>query len=169
MLRARCQAGKPQAVEQIVHASERILDCEFLLENPLGIFRSQRADPIGIGGFSQEPFFERSFFRRRQVRGPTGLSLGNHAFEAVIPIPVDPPLHKSPAAAQHPSDPGSIVTFDGQENSSIAISLFGIPLMVTFLTQSRQILSVMKLHLHPTDPPVFPRVCQITPYGATLF
>ena len=169
MLRARGQAGKTQAVEQIVHAGERILDCEFLLEDPLCIFGPQRADPIGLSGLSQEPFFERRFFRRRQVRRPTGLSLRDHGFEAVIPIPVDPPLHKSPAAAQGPSDCGSIVTFEGQEYSSIAISLFGIPLLVTFLTQSRQILRVMKLDLHLTDPPVFTRVCQIAPYGAALF
>lgn len=169
MLRARGQTGKPQAVEQIVHAGERILDSEFLLEDPLGIFGPERADPVGLGGLSQEPFFERCFFRRRQVRGPTALSLRDHGCEAVIPIPVDPRLHKSPAAAQRLSNRGSIVTFDGQENSSIAVSLFGIPLLVTFLTQSRQILRVMKLHLHPTGPPVFPRVCQITRYGATLF
>ena len=67
MLRARGQAGKPQAVEQIVHAGERILDSEFLLEDPLGIFGPERADPIALGGLSQEPFFERCFFRRRQV------------------------------------------------------------------------------------------------------
>lgn len=169
MLRARGQAGKPQAVEQIVHAGERILDSEFFLENPLGIFGTQRTDPIGLGGLSQEPFFERGFFCRRQIRGPTGLSLRDQAFEAMIPIPVDPRLNKSPAPAQGPGDRGSIVTFDGQENSSIAISLFGIPLLVTFLTQSRQILRVMKLDLHPTVPPVFPRVCQIARYGATLF
>ena len=151
MLRARSQAGKPQAVEQIVHASERILDSEFLLEDSLGIFGPKRADPIGLGGLSQEPFFERCFFRRRQVRGTTGLPLRDHSLEAVIPIPVDPPLYKSSAAAQGPSDRGSIVTFDGQEDSSISISLFGIPLLVTFLTQSRQIRRVMKLDLHPTD------------------
>jgi len=169
MLWARGQAGKPQAVEQIVYAGERILDSEFLAEDSLGISGPKRADPIGLGGLSQEPFFERCFFRRRQVRGPTGLSLRDHGFEAMIPIPVDPRLHKSAAAAQGPSDRGSIVTFDGQENGPIAISLFGIPLLVTFLMQSRQILRVMKLHLHPTVPPVFPRVCQITRYGATLF
>ena len=169
MLRARSQTGKPQAVEQIIDACERILDCEFLLEDPLGIFGPQRADPIGLGGFSQEPFLERCFFRRRQVRGSTGLLLRDHGFEAVIPIPIDPPLHKSPTPAQGPSDCGSIVTFDGQENSSIAISLLGISLLVTFLTQPRQIIRVMKLDLHLTDPPVFPRVCQMLEHSATLF
>jgi len=169
MLRARGQAGKPQAMEQIINTRKRVLDPELFLEYPLGLFGPQRADTIRFGGFSQEPFFERCFFRRWQVRGPTGLSLGDNCCEAVIPISVDPPLHKSSAAAQGPGDRGGIVTFDGQENRSIAISLFGIPLLVTLLMQLCQILRVTKLDLHPTGPPVFPRVCQMLDAGATLF
>jgi len=96
---ARGQAGKPQAMEQIIHARERILDPEFLLENALSLFGPQRADAVRLGGVSQEPFLERSFFCRREVWGPTGLSLGDHRFQTVIPIPIDPPLHESSAAA----------------------------------------------------------------------
>lgn len=62
---ARSQAGKPQAVEQIIHAHERILDAEFLLENLPGLFGSQRADTVCLGGACQEPFLERLFSRRR--------------------------------------------------------------------------------------------------------
>jgi hypothetical protein len=46
----RYQAGKPQAMEQIINAGQRIRDGEFLLENALGVFRSQCADAIGFGG-----------------------------------------------------------------------------------------------------------------------
>jgi len=104
-------------MEQIINTRKRVLDPEFLLEYPLGLFGPQRADTIRFGGFSQEPFFERCFFRHWQVRGPTGLSLGHNCCEAVIPIPVHPPLHKSSAAAQGPGDRGGIVTFDGHGES----------------------------------------------------
>jgi len=120
-------------MEQIIHARQRILDAKFLLENTLGLFGSQREDAVRLGGFCQEPFLERFFFRRRQVRGPTGLSLGDDRFEAVIPILVDPPLHESSAAAQGPCDCGGLVTFEGQETGSIAISLFGLWLLTTLL------------------------------------
>jgi hypothetical protein len=156
-------------MEQIIHARERILDAEFLLENPPGLLGPQRADTVRLGGLCQEPFLERFFLCRRQVRGPTGLSLGDDRFEAVIPILVDPPLHKSSAAAQGPCDRGGLVTFEGQENRAIPISLFGLSLLTTLLTQLCQILRTAKLDLHPTVPPVFPRVCQMPDQGATLF
>jgi hypothetical protein len=156
-------------MEQIIHARERILDPEFLLKNALSLFGPQRADAVRLGGVSQEPFLERFFFRRRQGRGPTALSLGDDRFEAVIPIPVEPPLHESSAAAQGPCDRWGIVTFDGQENGSIAIPLFGVSLLTTLLTQLHQVLRVVKLDLHPTGPPVFTTVSQMPDAGATLF
>jgi hypothetical protein len=78
-------------------------------------------------------------------------------------------LYESSAAAQRPCDGWSIVTFDGQENGSITVSLFGILLLTTLLTQVRQILRLVEIDLHPTVPPVFPRVCQMSDAGATLF
>jgi hypothetical protein len=166
---ARRQAGKPQAMKEIINAGQRVLDPEFLLENASGLFGSQRAHPVRRGGLGQETLLERLLFRRRQVRGPAGLSLGGDGLQAVILIRIHPPLHKSSAAAQGPCDRWGIVTLEGQENGSMPISLFGIPLLTTLLTQSRQVFRVVKLDLHPTVPPVFPRVCQMPDAGATLF
>jgi hypothetical protein len=146
-------------MEQIIHTRERILNPEFLLENALSLFGPQRANAVRLGGVSQEPFLERSFFCRRQVWGPTGLSLGDDRCKTVIAIPIDPPLHESSAAAWRLCDRWGIVTFTGQKNGSIAISLFGISLLTSLLTQLRQILRVVKLDLHLTDPLVFARVC----------
>jgi hypothetical protein len=52
-------------MEQIIHARERILDPEFLLKDALSLFGPQRADAVRLGGISQEPFLERSFFCHR--------------------------------------------------------------------------------------------------------
>jgi hypothetical protein len=156
-------------MEEIINTGQRVLDSEFLLENPLGLFGSQRAHTVRPGGLGQEPLLERLLFRRRQVRRPAGLLLGGDGLQAVIPILIHPPLHKSSAAAQGPRDRGGIVTFEGQKNGSIAISLFGIPLLTPLLLQLRQVLRVVKFDLHPTVPPVFPRVCQMPDAGATLF
>ena len=95
------------------------------------------------------------------------MAFWDNRFEAAIPIPVDPRLHESSTASQGPCDGGSIVTFQGQENSSIAIPLFGIALLTTLLTQLCQVLRVVKFDVHPTGPPVFLRVCQISNAGAT--
>jgi len=163
------QTGKTQTMEQIIDAGQRVLDPEFLLENPLSFFGAQRAHPVRRRGLGQETLLERFLFRRRQVRGPAGLSLGGDGLQAVIPILIRPPLHKAAAAAQCPGDRGGRVTFKGQENDAIAIPLFGILSLTTLLLQLRQVLGMMKRDLHPTVPPVFPRVCQMPEAGATLF
>jgi hypothetical protein len=156
-------------MEQIVNAGQRVLDPEFLLENASSLFGSQRAHSVGLRGLGQETLLERLLFHRRQGRRPTCLSLGADGPEAVIPIYIHPALYKSSAAAQRACDGGSLATFEGQENGSIAIPLSGIPLLTALLTQSRQILWRMKLDLHLTGPPVFPKVCQMSDPGATLF
>jgi hypothetical protein len=165
----RHQTGKAQAMEEIINAGQRVLDSEFLLENALGLFGSQRAHTVSGGGLGQETLLEGLFFRRRQVRGPASLSLGGDPLQAVIPIPIHPSLHESSAASQGPCDRWGIVTFDGQKNGSIAVSLLRIPLLATLLTQLRQIPRIVELDLHPTVPPVFSRVCQMSDAGATLF
>jgi len=156
-------------MEQIVNARQRVLDSELFLENMLGVFGSQSAHPISLRRLGQETLHERSFLRRRQVRGPAGLSLGSHRIEPVVPIHVDPPLYESSAAAQGPCDGRSVVTFKGQQDGSIAVSLLGISLLATLLTQVRQILWLMEIDLHLTIPPVSSRVCQMFGPGATLF
>jgi hypothetical protein len=156
-------------MEEIVNAGQCILDPEFLSENALGLFGAKRADTVGLGGLGQETLLERLLLRRRQVRGPAGLSLGDDRLQTVIPIHIHPVLHESPAAAQGPCDGWGLVTFERQENGSIAVSLFGIPLPTTLLMQLRQVLRTVKLDLHLTGPPVFPRVCQMSDPGATLF
>ena len=156
-------------MEQIIHPRKRILDSEFLAENASSLFGPERADAVRLGGGSQKAFLERRFFRRRQIRGPTGLPLGSDRFEAAIPVPVDPPLYEPSAAAQGPCDRRGIVPLDGQEDGSTAISLFGISLLTTLLLQLRQVFWMVKLDVHPTVPPVFSRVCQMLGAGATLF
>lgn len=169
MLRTRHQTGKPQAMEQIINARQGILDPEFLSENALGFFSAQRADAVGLGGLGKEPLLERRFLCRWQVGRPTGLSLGGDRFEAVIPVRIHPALHESSAASQGPRDRWGIVTFDGQKNGSIAVSLLGIPLAATLLAQLRQVFWMVELDVHLTVPPVFPRVCQKSGAGASLF
>jgi hypothetical protein len=151
----RHQAGKPQAMKKIIHAGQRILDPEFFLENALGLFGSQGAHPVSLGRLGQETLLEGLFFRHRQVRGPAGLSLGRDRFEAVIPIHIHPALYESSAAAQGPSDRWGLVTFEGQENGSIAVSLLSISRLTALLTQARQILRLVELDLHPTGLPFF--------------
>jgi len=99
-------------MEQIIDARQGILDPEFFSENALGFFGSQRADAIGLGGLGQETRFERRFFRRRQVRRSTGLSLGSDGFQAMIPVRIHPALHERSTASQGPCDRRGIVTFE---------------------------------------------------------
>jgi hypothetical protein len=65
MTRSRGQAGKPQAMQQIVDTCQRIFDPEFLLEDTLSLFTTQRADTVGLRGIGQETLFEGLFLRRR--------------------------------------------------------------------------------------------------------
>jgi hypothetical protein len=62
------------------------------------------------------------------------LSLGGDRRQAVIPIRVDPSLYEPPATCQGLCDHRGMVAFEGQKNSSIAVSLLGISLLVTLLT-----------------------------------
>jgi hypothetical protein len=133
----RDQTGKPQAMEQIVHAGQRVLDPEFLLKNALGLVGTPRADALCLRGLGQEPLLERGLFRDRQLRRPTSLSLGDDRCEAVVSIAVDPPRHESPAAAQNPCDHRGLVTFEGQENGAIAVALLGVSFLTTLLLQLR--------------------------------
>jgi len=134
MTRSRGQAGKPQAMQQIVDTSQRILDPEFLFEDALSLFATQRADTVGLAGIGQETLLEGRFLYRRQVGRPPGLSLGCDRRQAAIPIRVDPSLHEPPAACQGLCDRRGTAAFEGQKNSSIAVSLLGISLLVTLLT-----------------------------------
>jgi hypothetical protein len=167
--RSRGQTGKAQAVQQIVDTSQRIGDPEFLFEHLLGLFATERADTVGLGRTGQETPLEKRLLGRRQVGRPAGLSLGGDRRQTVIPIRVDPSLHKPSAARQGLCDGWGTVAFKGQKNGPIAVSLLGIILLATLLTQLRQILPMMEFNLHPTVPPVSPRVCQRLDDRATLF
>jgi hypothetical protein len=52
-------------MEQIIDAAQSILYPEFLSENALSFFGSQRADAVGLCRLGQETRFERFFLRRR--------------------------------------------------------------------------------------------------------
>ena len=99
-------------MEQIIDATQGILDPEFFSENALGLFGTQGADAVSLGGLRQETLFERRLFRWRKVRRSTGLSLGSDRFEAMIPVCIRPALHERSAASQGPCDRRGIVTFD---------------------------------------------------------
>jgi len=129
----RRQAGESQAMEQIIDTPQRVLDSEFFAENTLGIFGPEGADAIGLGGFGQETLFERRFLGGRQVGRSTGLSLGGDGFQAMIPVHIHPALHERSTASQGPRDRRGIVTFEGQQNRTIAVSLLGIALPAALL------------------------------------
>jgi hypothetical protein len=156
-------------MQQIIDAGQCVLDPEFLLEDSLSILRPQGADAVGLGGIGQETCLEGVFVRRRQLGGPTCLSFREDRLQTVIPIRVDPSLHESSAATQDLCDRWRIVVIQSQENGSIAVSLLGITLLATSLTQMRQILRMVEIDLHLTVPPVFPRVWQMSDAGAILF
>ena len=156
-------------MEQIIDAWQAVFDPEFLSENPLGFFGAKGANAVDLGGLGQEPLLERRFLCHGQSGRPTGLSLGSDRFEAVVSVRIRPALHKSSAASQGPCDRGGIVTFESQQNGSIAISLLSIPLPAAVLTQLRQVFWMVRLDVHPTVPPVFSRVCQRSGSRATLF
>ena len=65
MTRSRGEAGKTQAMQQVVDTGQRILDPEFLFEDTLSLFATQRADTVGLRGIGQETFLEGRFLRRR--------------------------------------------------------------------------------------------------------
>jgi hypothetical protein len=165
----RRQAGESQAMEQIIDTAQGVLDPEFFSENALGFFGPQGADAVSLGGFGQETRFERHLFRGRQVWRSTGLSLGSDGFGAMIPVRIHPALHERSAASQGPCDRRGVVTFESQQNGSIAVSLLGIPLPAALLTQLRQVFWMVEFDVHPTVPPVSLRVCQMLGAGATLF
>jgi hypothetical protein len=98
-------------MEQIIDAAQGVLDAEFLPQSALGVFGSQRADAVGLGGFGEEPLLEKALLGRRQLRRPTGLSFGSDRGEALIPVCIGPALHKRAAASQRPCDRRSVVAF----------------------------------------------------------
>jgi hypothetical protein len=64
MSRTRHQARKPQAMEQIIDAAQGVRDPEFFPEDALGLFGTQGANAVRLGGLGQETLFERGFFHR---------------------------------------------------------------------------------------------------------
>lgn len=156
-------------MQQIIDAGQRILDPEFFLEDSLGIFRPQTTNPVGWRGSGQEALFERLLLGHGQFAGPARLGFGADRLQTMIPVQVDPLLHKPPAAGQDLCDRWSTVAFQGQQDGSIAVSLLGIALLVTSLTQLLDIVRMMGLDLHLTVPPVSLRVCQKPASRATLF
>jgi hypothetical protein len=98
-------------MQQIIDAAQGVLDAEFLLQNALGLFGSQRADAVGLGGFGEEPLLEKGLLGRRQGRRATGLSFGSDRSEALIAVRIGPALHKRSAASQRPCDRRSVVAF----------------------------------------------------------
>jgi hypothetical protein len=65
MTRSWGQAGKPQAMQQVIDTRQRIFDPEFLFEDTLSLFTTPRADTVGLRGIGQETLFEGLFFRCR--------------------------------------------------------------------------------------------------------
>jgi len=108
----RRQAGEAQAMEQIIDATQGVLDAEFFLQNALGVFGSERADAVGFRGVGTEAFFEKTLSGRRQVRRATSLSFGSDRGEALIPVRIRPALHKCSAASQRPCDRRGIEAFN---------------------------------------------------------
>lgn len=156
-------------MQQIIDAGQGIRDIEFLLQNALGIFGPERADAVGRRGLGQKTLLEKLFLRRWQVRRSTRLAPGGDGFEPMVPVRIRPSLHEPSAASQGPCDRRGLVTVESQENGSITISLLGIAFLVAALTQLRQVFWTVELDVHPTDPPVSSRVCQMLRAGATLF
>jgi hypothetical protein len=156
-------------MQQIINTGQGILDVEFLLQKALGLFGSKRTNTIGLGGLGQKTLLEKFFLRRRQVRRSPRLSLRGDGFEPMVSVRIRPSLYEPSAASQGPCNRWSLVTVESQENGSIPISLLGIAFLVAALMQLRQVVWTVELDVHPTDPPVFSRVCQMLRAGATLF
>lgn len=51
-------------MQQIIDASQRVLDAELLREDLLGLLGPQSTDPIGWRGLGQKPCLERFVLRR---------------------------------------------------------------------------------------------------------
>ena len=52
-------------MQQVVDTRQRIFDPEFLFEDTLSLFTTQRADTVGLSGIGQETLLEGLFFRHR--------------------------------------------------------------------------------------------------------
>jgi len=140
-------------MEQIIHSRQAILDPEFLLEDTPDVLGPQCADAIGLGGTSQETVLEGSVLGHGQLAGAARLSFGGDCVQPMIAIGVHPQLHKSSATRQSLCDLGRTAALEGQDDSSIAVSLFGVALLAASLTQLFEIVGVMSLDLHETVPP----------------
>jgi hypothetical protein len=51
-------------MEQIIDAAQGVRDPEFFPEDALGLFGTQGANAVRLGGLGQETLFERGFFHR---------------------------------------------------------------------------------------------------------
>lgn len=156
-------------MQQRIDARQRILDPEFLLENPLGVFGSQAAHAVGGGGTGQETFLEAFMLFPGQLAGPTRLSLGANRIEPTTAIRIHPSLYEPSAAGQDPGNCRGTVAFQSQENRSIAVSLFGVTFLPASLTQLLDVPWMMSLDSHLALPPVSLRVCQTSGDRATPF
>ncbi len=58
MTRPGRKAREAQAMHQIIHTGKRMVDAEFLFQNPPHILGAQGADPIGLGRSVQDSLFE---------------------------------------------------------------------------------------------------------------
>ncbi len=140
-------------MEQIIHSRQAVLDSEFVLEDSPDVLGPQRADAVGLGGTGQETVLEGLLLGHGQLAGAAGLSFGDDRVQPPIAIGVHPQLHEPSAAGQSLCDLGGTATLQGQDDSSIAVTLFGVALLAASLTQLFEIVGVMSLDLHETVPP----------------
>ena len=97
-------------MHQIVHTGQRIVDAEFLLQNPLHILGAQGANAIGLGRSAQNPLLEGRFLRIRQLGWTAGLPFGTDRLQSSVTVGIHPSLHEVLAAGQHVHDRFGAVT-----------------------------------------------------------
>jgi hypothetical protein len=73
MARTGFEAYQAQPMQQIVHASQRIVNAKFLFENLHGLVPPETAHLIGVGGPGQETFLESLLLIPWQRGGPPGV------------------------------------------------------------------------------------------------
>lgn len=115
-------------MQEVVDALKPQLSLELVLEDPLQVASSQRADAVFFGGSGIDPLLERFDLIRREARDTTGLLLGVEGFHAAVAVGVAPVLGEPTAAADGGGDVLLAVGFDGENGDAEAIALesFGL-------------------------------------------
>jgi hypothetical protein len=153
MARPRLQTRQAVAMHDLVHAVEAVGHAELDVNNALRIFAAQGADAaVGLGGAGLNPRDESSLLFKTEFGLRSPAPPRRQGRQSAIAIGVNPSLDKAPAALGVSLNRQRLLAPQRQPHDTITISLLSIALATDASFELRQVVLMMRSHIHVKPP-----------------